>query len=115
MFFFLTSGPRPLEGVKRRGVCDACEIEGVHRIEQTCEPCADTVAARCAPSVLSSKSRRNRYDDNLQQPVAVQSFYLKSSDEAEWGMFSDARRASSRVGAGDVGVPAGTRPVGTQK
>ena len=55
------------------------------------------------------------YDDNFQQPVAVQSFYRKSSDEAEWGMFSDARRASSRVGADDVGVPAGTRLVGTQK
>ena len=37
------------------------------------------------------------HDDNLQHPVAVQSFYRKSSDEAEWGTFSDARRASSRV------------------
>jgi hypothetical protein len=55
------------------------------------------------------------YDDSLQQPVAVQSFYRKSSDEAEWGMFSDARHASSRVGADDAGLPAGTRPVGTQK
>jgi hypothetical protein len=35
------------------------------------------------------------YDDNLRQPVAVQSFYRKSSDEAEWGVFSDPRRASS--------------------
>ena len=25
------------------------------------------------------------YDDNLRQPVAVQSFYRKSSDEAQWG------------------------------
>jgi hypothetical protein len=57
------------------------------------------------------------YDDNLRQPVAVQSFYRKSSDEAEWGVFSDARRASASLPAGaatsDLGVPAGTRLVGT--
>ena len=55
------------------------------------------------------------YDDNLRQPVAVQSFYRKSSDEAQWGVFSDGRRASSRAGAAasDLGVPAGTRLVGT--
>lgn len=39
------------------------------------------------------------YDDNLRQPVAVQSFYRKSSDAAEWGVFSDARRASLPPGA----------------
>jgi hypothetical protein len=38
------------------------------------------------------------YDDNLRQPVAVQSFYRKSSDEAEWGVVS-ARRASLPAGA----------------
>jgi len=38
------------------------------------------------------------YDDNLRQPVAVQSFYRKSSDEAEWGAFSD-RHASLPAGA----------------
>ena len=55
------------------------------------------------------------YDDNLRQPVTVQSFYRKSSDEAEWGVFSDARRASLPAGAAtrDLGVPAGTRLVGT--
>jgi len=39
-----------------------------------------------------------RIYDNLRQPVAVQSFYRKSSDEAEWGVVS-ARRASLPAGA----------------
>ena len=62
---------------------------------------------------------RRIYDDGLRQPVAVQSFYRRSSDQAEWGVFSETRRASSRAGAGagvatrDLGVPDGTRMAGT--
>ena len=58
---------------------------------------------------------RRIYDDSLRQPVAVQSFYRKSSDTAEWGVFSTTRRASTRAGAAtdDFGVPDGTRLVGT--
>ena len=37
------------------------------------------------------------YDDNLRQPVAVQSFYRKSSDEAEWGCSPPAARHSRPV------------------
>jgi len=63
----------------------------------------------------SLRVTRRIYDDNLREPVAVQSFYRKQSDQAEWGVFSDARRVSRRAGegTGEVGVPDGTRMAGT--
>ena len=53
-------------------------------------------------------------DDNLRQPVTVRSFYRKSSDEAQWDIYSANQGAPSQTdSAGDVGVPQGTRLVAT--
>jgi hypothetical protein len=58
---------------------------------------------------------RRIYDDNLRQPVTVQSFYRRSSDEAQWDVYSINRGTSARSdsAAGNVGVPPGTRLVAT--
>jgi hypothetical protein len=58
---------------------------------------------------------RRLFDDDLRQPLTVQSFYRRSSDEARWDIYSTTQGAPSRtdVGAGDVGVPNGTRLVAT--
>ena len=58
---------------------------------------------------------RRIHDDNLRQPVTVQSFYHKSSDEAEWDIYSSTQRARSQTDseAGDFSVPDGTRLVAT--
>ena len=58
---------------------------------------------------------RRIHDDNLRQPVTVRSFYRKSSDEAQWDVYSTNQRAPSRTdsAAGDFGVPNGTRLVAT--
>jgi hypothetical protein len=58
---------------------------------------------------------RRIYDDSLRQPVTVQSFYRRSSDQAEWDVYSPTRSARTQTdsGAGDFGVPAGTRLVAT--
>jgi hypothetical protein len=58
---------------------------------------------------------RRIYDDNLRQPVTVRSFYRKSSDEAQWDIYSTNRGAPSQTDstAGDFGVPDGTRLVAT--
>ena len=57
---------------------------------------------------------RRIHDDNLRQPVTVQSFYRKSSDEAQWDIYSTNQGAPSQTdSAGDVGVPQGTRLVAT--
>ncbi len=58
---------------------------------------------------------RRIYDDNLRQPVTVRSFYRKSSDEAQWDIYSTNRGAPSQTdsAAGDFGVPHGTRLVAT--
>jgi hypothetical protein len=54
-------------------------------------------------------------DDNLRQPVTVRSFYRKSSDEAQWDVYSTTQGAPSSTdwAAGDFGVPDGTRLVAT--
>jgi hypothetical protein len=57
---------------------------------------------------------RRIQDDNLRQPVTVQSFYRKSSDEPQWDIYSTNQGAPSQTdSAGDVGVPQGTRLVAT--
>jgi hypothetical protein len=58
---------------------------------------------------------RRIHDDNLRQPVTVRSFYRRSSDEAQWDVYSTNQRAPSRTdsAAGDFGVPNGTRLVAT--
>ena len=58
---------------------------------------------------------RRIYDDSLRQPVTVQSFYRRSSDQAEWDVYSPTRSARTQTdsGAGDFGVPTGTRLVAT--
>lgn len=58
---------------------------------------------------------RRIYDDSLRQPVTVQSFYRRSSDLAEWDVYSPTRSARTQTdsGAGDVGMPTGTRLVAT--
>ena len=57
---------------------------------------------------------RRIHDDNLRRPVTVQSFYRKSSDEAQWDIYSTNQGAPSQTdSAGDVGVPQGTRLVAT--
>jgi len=63
----------------------------------------------------SLRVTRRIYDDALGEPVTVQSFYRRSSDQAEWGVFADTRRAAPRASADarDLGVPAGTRLAGT--
>ena len=47
--------------------------------------------------------------------MTVQSFYRKSSDEAQWDVYSTTQGAPSQTdsAAGDVGVPDGTRLVAT--
>jgi hypothetical protein len=53
-------------------------------------------------------------DDNLRQPVTVRSFYRKSSDEAQWDIYSANPGAPSQTDPGeDGGVPQGTRLVAT--
>ena len=53
-------------------------------------------------------------DDNLRQPVTVRSFYRKSSDEAQWDIYSANQGAPSQTDPGDdLGVPQGTRLVAT--
>ena len=54
-------------------------------------------------------------DDNLRQPVTVRSFYRKSSDEAQWDVYSTTQGVPSPTdwAAGDFGVPDGTRLVAT--
>ncbi len=58
---------------------------------------------------------RRILDDSLRQPVTVQSFYRRSSDEARWDVYSAAGRYPAPYGAPgyDVGVPDGTRLVAT--
>jgi hypothetical protein len=54
-------------------------------------------------------------DDSLRQPLTVVSFYRKTSAEAEWDVESVNRRGRSRAdsSADDIGVPDGTRLIGT--
>src|SRR4029453_17256400 len=53
-------------------------------------------------------------DDNLGQPVTVRSFYRKSSDQAQWDVYSTQGAPSqTNSAAGDFGVPTGTRLVAT--
>jgi hypothetical protein len=54
-------------------------------------------------------------DDNLSQPVTVQSFYQKTSDEAQWDLYSTNPGARSQTDSAprDFGVPHGTRLVAT--
>jgi hypothetical protein len=58
---------------------------------------------------------RRIHDDSLRQPVTVQSFYRKSSDEAHWDIYStnEGTRSLPDAAAGDLGVPPGTRLVAT--
>ncbi len=53
--------------------------------------------------------------DSLGQPVTVQSFYRKSSDDAQWDVYSTSLENASQTdsAAGDFGVPNGTRLVAT--
>jgi len=58
---------------------------------------------------------RRIYDDNLRQPVTVRSFYRKSSDGAQWDIYSTDQGAPLQTdsAAGDFGVPNGTRLMAT--
>jgi cytochrome c556 len=60
---------------------------------------------------------RRLYDDSLRQPLTVQSFYRRTSDEARWDIYSATQTAPSQAGAAagdvEVGVPNGTRLVAT--
>jgi hypothetical protein len=63
----------------------------------------------------SLRVTRRIYDDSLRQPVTVQSFYRRSSDQAEWDVYSPTRSARTQTdsGAGEFGVPTGIRLVAT--
>ncbi len=63
----------------------------------------------------SLRVTRRIHDDSLRQPVTVQSFYRKSSDEAHWDIYSTNEGTPSLpdAAAGDFGVPRGTRLVAT--
>jgi YMGG-like Gly-zipper len=53
-------------------------------------------------------------DDDLGESVTVQSFYRKSSDDAQWNVYSDRQRTVSKGSEpGDFSVPDGTRLVAT--
>jgi outer membrane lipoprotein SlyB len=58
---------------------------------------------------------RRIYDASLRQPVTVQSFYRKSSDEALWDVYSTRQgaRSQNEPAAVELGVPSGTRFVAT--
>ena len=57
---------------------------------------------------------RRIYDDALRDPVTVQSFYRRSSDDARWALYAPTQGApSSYPAAGEAGVPDGTRLVAT--
>jgi hypothetical protein len=58
---------------------------------------------------------RRIYDSSLRQPVTVQSFYRKSSDEALWDVYSERQgaRSQNEPAAVESGVPTGTRLVAT--
>jgi hypothetical protein len=58
---------------------------------------------------------RSIQDDTLQRPVSVVSYYRKSSDAPNWEMDAAGPTAASRRNspADDLGVPDGTRLVGT--
>jgi hypothetical protein len=59
---------------------------------------------------------RRIYDSSLRQPVTVQSFYRKSSDEALWDVYSTRQggaRSQNEPAAVELGVPTGTRFVAT--
>ena len=56
---------------------------------------------------------RRIYDDALDLPVTVQSFYRKSSDEARWTLYSPGEGVPAYPAGGEVGVPDGTRLVAT--
>ena len=58
---------------------------------------------------------RHIYDAELSQPVTVQSFYRKSSDEAEWDIYTRMQGYPSNAdsAAGYALVPNGTRLVAT--
>jgi hypothetical protein len=60
----------------------------------------------------SLRVTRRIYDDTLRDPVTVQSFYRRSSDEARWTLYAPTQATSPAYPAtGDVGVPDGTRMV----
>jgi hypothetical protein len=54
-------------------------------------------------------------DDHLRQPLSVRSFYRKSSNEAQWDLYSTNQRDPSQSDpvTDDFGVPEGTRLVAT--
>ncbi len=59
---------------------------------------------------------RRIYDEDLRQPVTVQSFYRRSSNEARWDIYYPGHRGTpSKADAADrdVVVPSGTRLVAT--
>ena len=58
---------------------------------------------------------RRIYDSSLRQPVTVQSFYRKSSDEALWDIYSTRQgaRSQNEPAAVESGVPTGTQFVAT--
>jgi hypothetical protein len=58
---------------------------------------------------------RHIYDAELSQPVTVQSFYRKSSDEAEWDLYTglQGEPSDTNSAAGYALVPNGTRLVAT--
>jgi hypothetical protein len=58
---------------------------------------------------------RRIYDSSLRQPVTVQSFYRKSSDEALWDIYSTRQgaRSQNEPAAVESGVPVGTQFVAT--
>jgi hypothetical protein len=57
---------------------------------------------------------RRIYDDSLRQPLTVQSFYRKSSDEAQWNIYSTDQGARSQTDSAAVDfVASGTRLVAT--
>ncbi|HYN08867.1 MAG TPA: YMGG-like glycine zipper-containing protein [Vicinamibacterales bacterium] len=74
-----------------------------------------TVAFEPMDSGRNLRVTRSIYDDYLRQPVTVRSFYRKSSDEAQWDIYSIDQEARSRSDSAsvDFGVPSGTRLVAT--
>ena len=64
----------------------------------------------------SLKVTRRLYDEDLRQPVTVQSFYRRSSDDAQWNIYDSTNwgtPSNTDVASRDFVVPNGTRLMAT--
>jgi hypothetical protein len=75
-----------------------------------------TVTFEPADNDRNLRVTRRIFDDGLGQPVTVQSFYRRSSNDARWDIYDGSTRtppSSANAANRDVGVPDGIRLVAT--